>query len=100
MFTLIWIIFVIFILILVAISEYEIAKQDEEWMKEEEKEMEKEVKPYCEDDYQALDEVDTVDLLEMKEGALNDLNENERTIHRINQILASRAIYATQLELF
>ena len=34
MFTLIWIIFVIFILILVAISEYEIAKQDEEWMKE------------------------------------------------------------------
>ena len=43
---------------------------------------------------------DTVDLLEMKEGALNDLNESERTIHRINQILASRAIYATQLELF
>lgn len=37
MFTLIWIIFVIFILILVAISEYEIAKQDEEWMKKEEK---------------------------------------------------------------
>ena len=63
-------------------------------------EMEKEVKPYYEDDYQSLDEVDTVDLLEMKEGALNDLNENERTIHRINQILASRAIYATQLELF
>ena len=64
------------------------------------KEMEKEVKPYYEDDYQALDEVDTEDLLEMKEGALNDLNESERTIHRINQILASRAIYATQLELF
>lgn len=41
--------------------------------------MEKEVKPYYEDDYQSLD---------------------ERTIHRINQILASRAIYATQLELF
>lgn len=40
--------------------------------------MEKEVKPYYEDDYQSLDEVDTVDLLEMKEGALNDLNENER----------------------
>lgn len=57
--------------------------------------MEKEVKPYYEDDYQSLDEVDTVDLLEMKEGALNDLNESERTIHRINQILASRAIYAT-----
>ena len=64
-------------------------------------EMEKEVaQPYYEDDYQSLDEVDTVDLLEMKEGALNDLNESERTIHRINQILASRAIYATQLELF
>ena len=64
-------------------------------------EMEKEViQPYYEDDYQSLDEVDTADLLEMKEGALNDLNESERTIHRINQILASRAIYATQLELF
>lgn len=37
MFTLIWIIFVLFILILVAISEYEIAKQDEEWMEEEKK---------------------------------------------------------------
>ena len=34
---LIWIIFVLFILILVAISEYNIAKQDEEWMKEEKK---------------------------------------------------------------
>lgn len=64
-------------------------------------EMEKEIaQPYYEDDYQSLDEVDTADLLEMKEGALNDLNESERTIHRINQILASRAIYATQLELF
>lgn len=41
MFTLIWIIFVIFILILVAISEREIAKQDEEWMKEEEKKWKK-----------------------------------------------------------
>lgn len=41
MFTLIWIIFVMFILILVAISEYEIAKQDEEWMKEEEKKWKK-----------------------------------------------------------
>lgn len=41
MFTLIWIIFVLFILILVAISEYEIAKQDEEWMKEEEKKWKK-----------------------------------------------------------
>ena len=34
MFTLIWILFVMFILILVAISEYEIAKQDAEWMKD------------------------------------------------------------------
>lgn len=34
MYTLIWIVFVMFILILVAISEYEIAKQDEEWLKE------------------------------------------------------------------
>lgn len=41
MFTLIWIIFVIFILILVAISEYEIAKQDAEWIKEEEKKWKK-----------------------------------------------------------
>lgn len=37
MYTLIWILFVMFILILVAISEREIAKQDEEWMKEEKK---------------------------------------------------------------
>lgn len=41
MFTLIWIIFVLFILILVGISEYNIAKQDEEWMKEEEKKWKK-----------------------------------------------------------
>jgi hypothetical protein len=34
MYTLIWIIFVLFILILVAISEYNIAKQDREWLKE------------------------------------------------------------------
>ena len=37
MYILIWIIFVLFILALVAISEREIAKQDAEWMKEEEK---------------------------------------------------------------
>lgn len=37
MYMLIWIIFVLFILILVAISEYNIAKQDKEWMKEEKK---------------------------------------------------------------
>lgn len=41
MYTLIWIIFVLFILILVAISEHEIAKQDKEWMKEEEKKWKK-----------------------------------------------------------
>ena len=34
MYMLIWIIIVLFILILVAISEYEISKQDEEWMNE------------------------------------------------------------------
>lgn len=63
--------------------------------------MEKEViQPYYEDDYQSLDEMSTIDLLEMKDAALEELNESERTIHRINQILASRAIYATQLELF
>lgn len=55
-----------------------------------EESMEKEVKPYYEDDYQALDEVDTVDLLEMKDSALEELNERERIIHRINQILDSR----------
>lgn len=41
MYTLIWIIFVMFILIFVAISEYNIAKQDAEWMKEEEKKWKK-----------------------------------------------------------
>lgn len=41
MYTLIWIVFVLFILILVAISEYQIAKQDAEWMKEEEKKWKK-----------------------------------------------------------
>lgn len=41
MYTLIWIIFVLCILALVAISEYNIAKQDEEWMKEEEKKWKK-----------------------------------------------------------
>lgn len=35
MFILIWIIIVMFLLVFVAISEHEIAKQDEEWMKEE-----------------------------------------------------------------
>ncbi len=34
MYTLIWILFIALILILVAISEYNIAKQDEEWMNE------------------------------------------------------------------
>ena len=39
------------------------------------KEMEKEVKPYYEDDYQSLDEMSTIDLLEMKDSALEELNE-------------------------
>nr|DAN27557.1 MAG TPA: hypothetical protein [Caudoviricetes sp.] len=41
MYTLIWIIFIVFILIIVAISEYQIAKQDAEWMKEESKQWKK-----------------------------------------------------------
>lgn len=53
-------------------------------------EMEKEVKPYYEDDYQSLDEMSTIDLLEMKDDALRGLNEREFIIHRINQILDSR----------
>jgi len=52
--------------------------------------MEKEVKPNYEDDYQSLDEMSTTDLLEMKDGALEELNEREYIIHRINQILDSR----------
>lgn len=52
--------------------------------------MEKEVKPYYEDDYQSLDEMSTIDLLEMKDAALEELNEREHIIHRINQILDSR----------
>ena len=54
------------------------------------KEMEKEIKPYYEDDYQSLDEMSTIDLLEMKDDALRGLNEREFIIHRINQILDSR----------
>lgn len=54
-------------------------------------EMEKEVaQPYYEDDYQSLDEMSTIDLLEMKDDALRGLNEREFIIHRINQILDSR----------
>nr|DAS92354.1 MAG TPA: hypothetical protein [Bacteriophage sp.]DAT16166.1 MAG TPA: hypothetical protein [Caudoviricetes sp.] len=41
MYILIWILFIALILILVAISEREIAKQDAEWMKEEEKKWKK-----------------------------------------------------------
>ena len=54
------------------------------------KDVEKEVKPYYEDDYQSLDEMSTIDLLEMKDSALEELNEREHIIHRINQILDSR----------
>lgn len=52
--------------------------------------MEKQVKPNYEDDYQSLDEMSTIDLLEMKDDALRELNEREHIIHRINQILDSR----------
>ena len=41
MYMLIWILFIALILILVAISEREIAKQDAEWIKEEEKKWKK-----------------------------------------------------------
>jgi len=54
------------------------------------KDMEKEVIPYYEDDYQSLDEMSTIDLLDMKDAALEELNEREHIIHRINQILDSR----------
>ena len=54
------------------------------------KDVEREVKPYYEDDYQSLDEMSTIDLLEMKDDALRGLNEREFIIHRINQILDSR----------
>ena len=54
------------------------------------KDMEKQVKPNYEDDYQSLDEMSTIDLLEMKDAALEELNEREHIIHRINQILDSR----------
>ncbi len=50
----------------VAISEHKIAKQDAEWIKEEEKKW-KEVKALLLDDYQSLDEMSTTDLLEMKD---------------------------------
>lgn len=55
------------------------------------KDVEREVaQPYYEDDYQSLDEMSTIDLLEMKDGTLEELNEREYIIHRINQILDSR----------
>ena len=55
------------------------------------KDVEREVaQPYYEDDYQSLDEMSTIDLLEMKDAALEELNEREHIIHRINQILDSR----------
>lgn len=63
--------------------------------------MEKEVaQPYYEDDYQSLDEMSTIDLLEMKDDALAEYSDIEHLVNRINKILGSRAIYATQLELF
>jgi hypothetical protein len=54
------------------------------------KEMEKEIKPYYEDDYQSLDEMSTIDLLEMKDDALAEYSNIEHLVNRINQILDSR----------
>jgi hypothetical protein len=53
-------------------------------------EMEKEVKPYYEDDYQSLDEMSTIDLLEMKDDALAEYSDIEHLVNRINKILDSR----------
>ena len=53
--------------------------------------MEKEViQPYYEDDYQSLDEMSTIDLLEMKDDALAEYSDIEHLVNRINQILDSR----------
>ena len=52
--------------------------------------MEKEVKPYYEDDYQSLDEMSTIDLLEMKDDSLAEYSDIEHLVNRINQILDSR----------
>lgn len=53
--------------------------------------MEKEViQPYYEDDYQSLDEMSTIDLLEMKDTALDEYSDIEHLVNRINQILDSR----------
>lgn len=52
--------------------------------------MEKEVKPYYEDDYQSLDEMSTIDLLEMKDDSLAEYSDIEHLVNRINKILDSR----------
>ncbi len=52
--------------------------------------MEKQVKPYYEDDYQSLDEMSTIDLLEMKDDALAEYSDIEHLVNRINKILDSR----------
>ena len=52
--------------------------------------MEKEVKPYYEDDYQSLDEMSTIDLLEMIDDALAEYSDIEHLVNRINKILDSR----------
>lgn len=52
--------------------------------------MEKEVRPYYEDDYQSLDEMSTIDLLEMKDDALAEYSDIEYLVNRINKILDSR----------
>lgn len=52
--------------------------------------MEKVIQPYYEDDYQSLDEMSTIDLLEMKDDALAEYSDIEHLVNRINQILDSR----------
>lgn len=55
------------------------------------KDVEREVaQPYYEDDYQSLDEMSTIDLLEMKDDALAEYSDIEHLVNRINQILDSR----------
>lgn len=56
-----------------------------------EESMEKEViQPYYDDDYQSLDEMSTIDLLEMKDDALAEYSDIEHLVNRINKILDSR----------
>ena len=42
------------------------------------------------DDYQAIEEISTIDLEEMKQSALEELNNLEQLIFKINRILDDR----------